>query len=464
MTDKEEIENNAIETDGTEDSEEIEETVGVSQEISVHRLDPDIQTYYQKGKVGDLIVNPEFRRKFVWDIKRASQLIESILLRVPIPTIYVSEVEDGRLEVIDEQQRLSSIFNFMDGKFPQVDRKSKEHKIIDFKLKGLKSLKDLQGKMYINLDKTAQKKIMDYPLNVVVIEKGSNPDIKFEMFERINRGSMPLNDQELRNCLYRGKLNRALNHKFCTNRDFLQLLNLKAPDTRFRDVELILRFLYFCDKTYLNYKPPIKLRINEFMKEYQNPDERKSDEFLEKFKTSVELTKETFGMNAFRRFYRGNDEKPAGYWEKKLNVSLFEIVMWGFSRYTKHNVMPVKDNIREALLYLLTTDEEFIRAIEISTTSKEAVNIRFEKWKDALNQIVGVPKASVRCFSGILKKDLLDKQKGICPFCNTSILNIDDAHIDHVKPYWIGGETIPENAQLLHRFCNLKKGGKIRNQ
>ena len=133
--------------------------------------------------------------------------------------------------------------------------------------------------------------------------------------------------------------------------------------------------------------------------------------------------------------------------------------MWGFSRYGKHDVMPVKDNIREALVYLMTTDDDFIRAIEISTMSKEVVGIRFQKWTDALTQIIGVPKASIRCFSAALKKDLLAKQSEICPYCNTRILNIDDAHIDHVKPYWIGGETIPENAQLLHRYCNLKKGG-----
>lgn len=329
MSDKEENENNLVETDGTEYSEDVEESVGVSQDISAHPLNPDVQTFYQQWKDGDLIVNPEFQRKFVWDIKRASQLIESILLRIPIPTIYVSESESERFEVIDGQQRLSSIFNFMDGKFPRIDKKTKEPKIIEFKLRGLRSLKNLEDKIYSDLDKISQKKIRNYPLNVVVIEKKSNPHVKFEMFERINRGSMPINDQELRNCVYRGKLNRALNQIFCVNKDFLQLLNLKAPDTRFRDVELILRFLWFYDKTYLKYSPSVRMRINELMEEYRNLDDKKLNEFLEKFKTSVKLTKETFGTNAFRRFYRGNDKKPTGYWETKLNVSLFEIVMWG---------------------------------------------------------------------------------------------------------------------------------------
>lgn len=461
MNGKEDSENNLVETDGTERNEEIDEAIGVSHEIYAHPLNPDVSTFYQQWKDGDLIVNPEFQRKFVWDIKKASQLIESILLRIPIPSIYVSESETERFEVIDGQQRLSSIFYFLDGKFPQIDIKTKEKKIIDFKLTGLTSLKDLNHETYSGLEKIDQKKIRNYPLNIVVIEKKSKPDIKFEMFGRINRGSMPLNDQEIRNCVYRGKFNKALNEKFCVNKDFLQLLNLKAPDTRFKDVELILRFLWFYDKTYLKYNPPIKNRINEFMKEYQNADDKKLDEFLEKFKTSVELTKETFGLNAFRRFYRGNDTKPTGYWETKLNVSLFEIIMWGFSRYSKHDVMSVKDNIRDALIFLMTTDDEFIRSIEISTASKEAVNIRHEKWKDTLNQIIGVPKAGVRFFSSTLKKDLLEKQHETCPICKTSILNIDDAHIDHVRPYWMGGESIPENAQLLHRYCNLKKSGKI---
>jgi len=214
MNGKEDSENNLVETDGTERNEEIDEAIGVSHEIYAHPLNPDVSTFYQQWKDGDLIVNPEFQRKFVWDIKKASQLIESILLRIPIPSIYVSESETERFEVIDGQQRLSSIFYFLDGKFPQIDIKTKEKKIIDFKLTGLTSLKDLNHETYSGLEKIDQKKIRNYPLNIVVIEKKSKPDIKFEMFGRINRGSMPLNDQEIRNCVYRGKFNKALNEKF----------------------------------------------------------------------------------------------------------------------------------------------------------------------------------------------------------------------------------------------------------
>ena len=142
------------------------------------------------------------------------------------------------------------------------------------------------------------------------------------------------------------------------------------------------------------------------------------------------------------------------------NVGLLEIIMFGFSRYTKNQIIPLSDVIREELLYMMSSDKEFIDSVSGSgTTSTAKVTTRFKKWLDALEKIVGMPKTEPRSFSWELKKQLYE-QNPVCAICGNKIMLIDDAAIDHIEHYWRGGKTIPSNARLVHRYCNLKRGGR----
>jgi hypothetical protein len=145
----------------------------------------------------ELDLRPEYQRNFVFDIYKASKLIESILLDVPIPVIYVAEEGDFHYSVIDGQQRLTSFLSFMDGQFPSLVPKP-------FKLAGLGVLTELNGKTWADLDKPLQLKIKKTALHTIVIKNESDEDIKFEIFERLNTGSIKLNEDEIRNTLYRG--------------------------------------------------------------------------------------------------------------------------------------------------------------------------------------------------------------------------------------------------------------------
>src|SRR6266702_8820949 len=109
--------------------------------------DVEVDSLYNKAKRGKLLVQPDFQRDFVWDVKRASRLIESALLQIPIPTIYISEEPDGREYVIDGQQRLTAFFSFLDGKFPDGGK---------FALTGLKVYPELNGKPYDAMDERLQ--------------------------------------------------------------------------------------------------------------------------------------------------------------------------------------------------------------------------------------------------------------------------------------------------------------------
>ena len=183
-----------------------EEEIDIEDEISNHQIytqlaDPEIISIVDKINRGRLVLQPDFQRQYVWDVEKASRLIESALLDIPLPTIYLSEEVDGKTYVIDGQQRLTSFYSFVIGTFPDGT---------EFKLKGLKVFKELNKKAFKELDDTLQEKIKEFTVRTITFLKRSGSELKFEIFERLNTGSVALNDQELRNCIYRGSYNDLL--------------------------------------------------------------------------------------------------------------------------------------------------------------------------------------------------------------------------------------------------------------
>jgi len=436
-----------VKEDGLFESTEDEQAIAIPKEqkrVIWQPKDFSIRELYEMYKDGDLDPRPKFQRYFVWDDKKSSRLIESILLEVPIPNIYLAEDNKGRYSVVDGQQRLTSFINFMDG---------------NLTLRGLLVLDDLNGKKFSELDKEDKSKFKKSTIHTIVIKRESQKDIRFEIFERLNTGSVKLNDQELRNCIYRGAYNQLLD-ELSHDRDFLELLGLRKPHKRMLDRELILRFFALYHKTYLRYEPPMKSFLNNEMETRVNLDENERTELKNTFKKSVELTKAVFGRNAFKRFIIGSEIDPNGTWEgRRINKALFDVVMYGFTDYEKQQIYPKIDSIREELIWLMTHDQGFIDSITISTNDKSKVLERFEKWLRSLRQIVGYPAKEPRAFSSEIKKDLYNTNSS-CRICNQEIKFLDDAEVDHVDFYWRGGKTIPSNARLVHRFCNRKRGGR----
>lgn len=279
------------------------------------------------------------------------------------------------------------------------------------------------------------------------------------IFERLNTGSVKLNDQELRNCIFRGNLNDLLK-ELSDNNDYQLILNSSRMKDRMVDQELIIRFFAFHEYTYLKYKAPMKQFLNKYAEKHRALSEKELSNLKNIFKKSVDLAKSTFGEKAFRRFTTGDKKDPNGYFEtRKLNKGLFDIVMWGFSEYEKNQVMPHIDSIREELVWLMTNDESFIDTIRVSTDKYENIQYRFDTWRDSLKKILGYPKTEPRNFSQALKKKLFDNNSE-CKICHQNISLIDDAEVDHIEFYWRGGKTIPTNARLVHRYCNRKRGGR----
>jgi len=395
----------------------------------------------------ELDPRPPFQRGFVWDKGRASRLVESILLNVPLPLIYTAEEEDGTEVVIDGQQRLLSVFGYINGIFPKDNT--------PFQLTGLKLLNDINGFSFAQLDKKQQKSIQSYLFQVIKISSESHPDVKFEIFERLNSGSVTLNAQELRNCVYRGRFNDVLK-KLSSDSDFRAILGTSNISNRMQDAELVLRFLAFCEKTFLNYQPGMKSFLNHFMNEYRNISDEKTREFEKIFKKSISLSFSVFGPNAFRKYSVGKQANPNGGWEKAINRPLFDVLMWGFTRFEKNQVMAHADEIRDSLIDLLTSDSNFVDYITSATGDRTKTQERFRVWLNVLEGII-TTKGQQRHFPYSVKKAMFD-QNPVCGICGQAILSVHDAHVDHIKPVAYGGETVIDNAQLAHRYCNLRKG------
>ncbi|MGB5070336.1 MAG: DUF262 domain-containing protein [Flavobacteriales bacterium] len=419
--------------------------------IHTEKNDTRISALYEDWKDGRLILRPDFQRGWVWDPKKASRLIESVLLDIPLPTVYLFEERDDRQNVIDGQQRLTSFFSFIDGELP-----GEKH----FKLSGLNALKELNGETFKSLDKNLQQKIKTYSLRTILFKKESDPDLQFEIFERLNTASVALNEQELRNCIFRGKLNSLL-HELAEDADFRKLLGLKAPEKRMRDVELVLRFSAFLLRSHINYKPPIKKFLNDFMSEERDISPAKEAAIRKGFKTAVDVITSMFGEHAFRRYYSGDSQKnPNGRWEpKKFNVSLYDILMDTFARMDKNQSYRHMDRLGEALIDVMSREQRFIDSIELSTSSMKAINARFSIWRDAVQSVVGDDRVQDRCFTQTLRQQLYENDDS-CAICKNKIVRVDDAAMDHIVQYWQGGMTIPENARLTHRYCNNARARK----
>src|SRR5665213_2159888 len=177
------------EVDEESSSEPVEDVTVLSQPA-----DWTISTLDEKYKKGKLNLQAAYQREYVWKLRPdlPSRLIESLLLEIPIPPLYFGKMMDGALEVIDGQQRLTTLIEFVRNQFA---------------LKKLQRRKDLDGRLFKELSEADQTKISDATIRSVVIDARNNAELRYEVFERLNRGSMALNEQELRNCVYRGVFN-----------------------------------------------------------------------------------------------------------------------------------------------------------------------------------------------------------------------------------------------------------------
>ena len=177
----------------------------------------------------ELVIDPDFQRNDVWSAKQSAELVESILMGIPISTIYLFEMKDGTKQVVDGRQRISAILNFLNNKFS---------------LKDLKILPQCNGKKFSELDSKMQGIFEDYQLSFYIIQPSPPERVKYDIFDRVNRGGTRLTNQEMRNALYKGR-STVLLKELVTSSEFLNATGKGISSKRMKDQYIILRSIAF---------------------------------------------------------------------------------------------------------------------------------------------------------------------------------------------------------------------------
>lgn len=331
-----------------------DETSTVEFNIVVTSSDWTLELLASKFQSGDIIV-PDYQRKFVWDIRRASTLIESFAIGLPVPQVFFYENADGQLEVIDGQQRITSIAYFFEGFFGGEDPNG-NRKV--FKLKGLEQRKDLEGKSFAELDERTKRRIKNTSLRGVTVKQltpeEEQPESVYHIFERLNTGGQPLNAQEIRNAVYRGPLLAEL-ERLNQDENWRKIYGKPEPDPKQRDIELILRLLAFYKNTE-NYTPPMKDFLSKEMSKNRAFDSDRSKEFSKAFGSAVEAV-----VRALEKPFR-----PRGL----LNAATLEAVMVSLMEQGS-DVILSKDSYDTLL-----GDQEFKAMITSNTSNIDSVKSR----------------------------------------------------------------------------------------
>jgi len=321
---------------------------------------------------GDIVLDPEYQRNYVWDNKTASLLIESVLLNVPIPIIYVAEDQDSKWTVVDGLQRLNSLKRFFAN---------------EFKLRGLEVLTDLNRCQLSTLNPKAARLLRNGNLRIILIFKESHPDIKYDVFMRLNRGAVKLSAQELRNCLFRGSLNDLI-MDLRKNKSFLDMLHLAAPHKRMADAELILRYFTISDSYDIgtgelrNYSGKVTSSLNKYHDAKQHCSPTEIAKLRSKFETTVKKVWSVFGHDAFQR------HNADGTIDTRPNRAIMDFVMVSFEHSDYDKLVEHKDGIRLLLRDLPANDLRFNESITIGTSDKKQLEYRLNTWMREIGSIL----------------------------------------------------------------------------
>ncbi len=380
---------------------------------------------------GDIIPQPDYQRDYVMDNKTASRLIESVLLNIPIPTVYLCEEIDGRFSIIDGQQRMTSFVRYLKN---------------DFALKGLEELPEINGKKFNELDKSLQRTLKSCTLNSIILTKESQ-ELKYEIFARLNQGSIRLKPQELRNCIYRGTFNNMLEDIAKSNKHLCELFLEKNKRKNYQ--EYILRF--FALRNFTNYSSSMKKTMNNYMIKHQNADNNEIKELKTLFNGTIDIIKQVFGSTAFCAYDRQKSQ-----FMNKFSGSVYDSIAIACSMFNHHDLMTHADEIRKQVNDMKMNNPTYQDYTYAATGSKNRVIGRIMMIYNLIKNIIGNENNHPRTYSKSTKEELWHNGY-ICPYCKQEILSIEDAEVDHIIPYSKGGQTIMENAQLLHRHCNREK-------
>ena len=340
-------------------------------ELVTSVVDYNLGTLSQLVLDGTIDLSPKYQRRFRWDKARQSKLIESFLMNVPVPPIFLNEDQYGQYSVIDGKQRLMAITEFFKGKLELTD---------------LNVFSDINHQNFDTLPPKLQSVIKTRPtLRAIIILRQSDEDVKFEVFQRLNTGGVRLNPQEIRNSAYPGPLNDLI-LDLSENKQFHRLLGVKIKHRstiyqEMRDAEFVLRYFTFRD-TWQDFKGSMKRLMDRYMADNQHMPKNKIEELKQDFMNTVQVVERGFGEFAFRRYL---PEK--GQWRGQVLASLYDAEMFASRGLNPEQVENKKAQIT-AELAVLFQKEEFLKAISAATNNIGNFRTRVSTVLDMLREIV----------------------------------------------------------------------------
>jgi hypothetical protein len=265
--------------------------------VDVSTADLTVREVVRMVGDGELNAAPVYQRKFRWSEADESRLVESLLLGLPIPSVFVASNPDFSLEIVDGLQRVSTLVHFLSTDVVQLKRIGKSKTL---KLTGLQKLNELEGSEFGTLPEEIQRYFARLPLRITTLTDKSDPEIRFQLFERLNRGALALSSQEVRTVVYRGALIDLI-RELADGRQFRELVKLEAPQEEdgTRD-ELVLKFFAYLE-WYDKYDGRVRDFLNEYAQEHQ--DSRDIDDRRELFLTVVDHVTRAAGAPFLRAGY-----------------------------------------------------------------------------------------------------------------------------------------------------------------
>ena len=359
-------------TEKTELAELNDETPYDPEKIRVDTKQLSLRQVYDMMKSDDIDLTPDFQRNLVWDDLRKSRLIESILLRIPLPIFYFAQDEEGKISVVDGLQRLSTIRMFMDN---------------EFRLNNLEYLQEKCGGKYFTKPNSIDAKYFRWlnmtQITVNVIDPSSPFKLKYDIFRRINTGGQPLNSQEIRNCLASKSLRKVLKD-MANLESFKEATGNSVKDVRMDAQELALRFILFqqkyaADKTLDNYSGNIESELNTLTEELSKSKNADFDNYIGLFDNAMKNAYFLFGDYSFRKTLLKHLQPGAR--RQLINKVLF--VSWSvLLSQINFNTISMDDTLEKILALplatALTEDEELFQKVTWGTNAKLNHQVAFK--------------------------------------------------------------------------------------
>jgi hypothetical protein len=328
----------------------------------------------------DELVKPELQRKYVWDKREASRFIDSILLGLPVPSIFLAQTQDEKLLIIDGYQRIMTVRDFVRGIF-SGDEKA-------FALSRTEKVnKRWQGKQFTELTEAEQRRIRNTTIHAIIFAQQKEPQNEdtslFQVFERINTSGRTLTAQEIRNCVAQGAFNKLL-IKLNDDHTWRRLFGLPAPDPRMRDMEYILRFFALSSTEYKSgHQERLSLRkfLDIYMKSHSALNEDEHISMERRFLDSVNMASDLFGSSAFQNISPSDNTK----YVQKFSPTVFDSILIAIDSAIRRGVENL-ENPSERKFRLLQ-DERYKFVIAQETMRRSSIDDRINK---ASNFLFGV--------------------------------------------------------------------------